>query len=67
MEHIREANSYSPMAKDMYIDGRLFLVFMYEERKEYFNYFTIKKYYHSPNKKDCIHIKTEIELKQKTA
>ena len=52
---------------DLYIEGKLFLVFMYEEVKEYFTYYTIKTYYHSPNKKDCIHIKTEIKMKHETA
>ena len=45
---------------DIYHNGKLFLIFMYMKTKKYFGHTIIKKYYHQPDRKDLIHIKTEM-------
>jgi hypothetical protein len=45
--------------RDIYINGELFLVFMYSVKKQALGYHTINHYYHQPNNKELIHIKTE--------
>jgi hypothetical protein len=45
---------------DIYHLGKLFLVFMYMETRPHLGFTVIKKYYHQPDRKDLVHVKTEL-------